>query len=222
MSFGSFVLVAAEDEARLLEYSNKVFDEYYAGAKDAEKKYFDAFHVAKSVDVYPQYLRADAEHKCEGMPEGRTKVFTSAINRQKAHNRPASFRMLSNSGAEPGFLEYNRAIPEHCRSMRWASRTLPADHKYSWIKAASGYNVVAHYPADGSISTFEVPSDLPSGKYILHWWWRGYYNCVDADIVDVKTQGKVLPLEASGCMRLFCLDCRSEICGATQTLQIWS
>ena len=35
--------------------------------------------------------------------------------------------------------------------------------------------MVAHYPADGSISTFEVPSDLPSGKYILHWWWRGAF-----------------------------------------------
>ena len=58
-------LVVQEDEAELLGYSNKVFDEYYAGAKNT--KYFDAYHVTKGTDVIPQYLRAFAEQKCEGL-----------------------------------------------------------------------------------------------------------------------------------------------------------
>ena len=60
-----------------------------------------------------------------------------------------------------------------CVCCSWAAYN---NSKYPWIKVASGYNVVAHYPADGSIATFEVPSDLPSGKYILHWWWRGFLS----------------------------------------------
>ena len=93
---------------------------------------------------------------------------------------------------------------------RYAAYSNP---KWKWIVAASGYNVVEHYPADGQISTFEVPADLGSGKYILHWWWRGaisalcclaprcskyslcgligYYNCIDIDVVDQKTRGTV-------------------------------
>ena len=183
--------MAQSFHCRLLGYSQKVFEEYIKGAPSS--KNFKQYHVARDVDSMTSYLK----HKTEW--DSSTTVFSKTVDRKTAHNRPAGFRELR-TGAEPGamfcvsiqyvvfnnecgmsgFLEYNPAITEERRSLRWASYT---NSKYPWIKAASGYNVVAHYPSDGSISQFQIPSDLPSGKYILHWWWRGYFNCVDMDVV---------------------------------------
>ena len=47
--------------------SNEVFDEYYTGAKAGQTKYFAAYHVTKSTDVISNYLRTNAEEKCEGL-----------------------------------------------------------------------------------------------------------------------------------------------------------
>ena len=49
--------------------------------------------------------------------------------------------------------------------------------------AASGYTIAVGAAKSGSISLFKIPKNAPSGKYVLHWWWRKYVNCLDIDVV---------------------------------------
>lgn len=186
-SFGSFVLISWKDEDRLLEYSNKVFDEYAAGAPENNRKLFEMYHITRDKDTTTMYQsqKLDGGFSCGDQLKGdtKTKVFGGQVTAAQAHNRPARFRKISNGMKEHGYWKYNQAIPEECRSSQWYSYK---NDKYPWILAASSYRVIAHNPADGDISLFEIPENLPAGKYLLHFWWRGYYNCVDVNIVVGK------------------------------------
>lgn len=180
LSWGSWVLVAASDVRLLNDYSNSVFEEYMANAPIEKTQRFPTYHVIDDADGAKAYLDAVTDKDLECGAKQGTNLFSKASDRKTAYNRPDVFRQLHNGNKEHGYLQYDDALPEACRSTLYAAYDSPT---YPYIKAASGYSIPMHYPHDGDISEFEIPLGLPSGKYILKWLWRGYTDCVDIDIV---------------------------------------
>lgn len=173
-STGSFVLVDAEDEALLLQYSDKVMEEYLNQAPSTSLQ--ESYQVSmRGEDIGKK--KQDGKNSC--MKNGNS--FSGEIPREKAHKRPLGFRTLLKTPGNERFWAFNPEIPEECRKPKYAAYT---NKKYPWIKAVLGYKITVHLPQDAQISTFPIPLELPSKKYILHWYWRGYFDCTDVNIVD--------------------------------------
>jgi len=64
--------------------------------------------------------------------------------------------------------------------------------KYPWIIAIYKFRVMVREPKHGDMALFEIPKGSPSGKYIIHWMWEGYRDCVDINLLSAdstKVQG---------------------------------
>ena len=122
-------------------------------------------------------FKMDGRNSC--FSDTKAKTFSKQVTRAEAHGRPSGFRDLATDGNER-FYQYNEAIPEACRTAQYAAYI---HEKYPWIKGIMGYRVINHLPQDGDITKFEVPSSTKSGKFVLHWFWRGYYDCTDVNVV---------------------------------------
>jgi len=55
--------------------------------------------------------------------------------------------------------------------------------KYPWIIAVYKFRVMVREPKYGDMAFFEIPEGSPSGKYIIHWMWEGYRDCVDINVL---------------------------------------
>jgi len=176
---GNWVLVHAKDEGHVRSWNYGVAKSYFDGAKSVEK--FKVYHVTekKKADSY-----LPIKHSKDGFcGKAGSKLFTKTVERKDlgAYDRPTVFphnSRRSQSASDYGFLEYNPASP--CSVSTWTSYQ---NDQYPWVQAASKYKVVWNAAANGALSLFKVPDNIPPGKYVLFWYWRGYNNCIDMDIV---------------------------------------
>ena len=145
MSTGNWILVRAEDEARLSEWDGNVEREYFNGAHSSES--FKTYHVGKQ--------NMERTGGC-GLGS-KDKTFVREVN--DPYKRPDHFH-----GPGPGtsMYEFNPKMKKNCHSTTWAGYTNP---KHPWIVAASGYTIPVGAATQGGISLFKVPPNAPSGKY---------------------------------------------------------
>jgi hypothetical protein len=126
-------------------------------------------------------------------------VFAKEVDKVTAHNRPSSFapiamdKVAKGTEGVPGsahlhletagamkFFQYSDAMNDMCKNSIWAGYH---NKQYPWIVAASKYQVAVGQANGGGITLFKIPEDTPSGKYVLHWYWRNYVNCHDVNVV---------------------------------------
>lgn len=93
--------------------------------------------------------------------------------------RPIGASKLANMGTHYQF----RYPPEYVDSDRSASYDSPT---YPWLKLLSKYRTRDHPGFD--VINFTMPSRLPFGRYILHYHWSGYMDCMDIDYVDHQVE----------------------------------
>eukprot|EP00040_Diaphanoeca_grandis_P016032 m.82506 g.82506 ORF g.82506 m.82506 type:complete len:1642 (+) comp25523_c0_seq1:122-5047(+) len=67
--------------------------------------------------------------------------------------------------------------------------------KYPWIESAYRYNIVsANRAVDFDTVRVGLPARKGPGHYVVHWWWNGYYDCVDVNVHDTP----IPPAEIEG------------------------
>ena len=162
---------------------------YERSAPSTEK--FKVYHVTTKAQLASEKRRKNTNAAPNGCGEWQAPVYSRVVDRQTAHNRPEAFpdntRKNPSEGIQPtkasryGFLEYNPSFSEKCTHSTWAGYS---NSQFPWVKAALTYRVMVDAPAYGAISLFKVPDDLPSGKYVLHWYWQKYVKCIDINVVD--------------------------------------
>ena len=196
-SVGAFILVESKDEHLLSQFSQKVLDAYLQQATQKNRVPFYAVRAKGG--------KGNANERCamergsagagvdglcgagcqEAVDLRGKKVFEAAEVTVRPPGwdggRPSRFRDL---GAV-GLYQFNNEIPEKCRTVEYAAYE---NGEFPWIKALMKYQVLKHAPKEGDIAQFEVPAGLDAGKYVLHWWWRGYYDCTDVNVVPSNKQ----------------------------------
>jgi len=106
-------------------------------------------------------------------------VFGRQLEGANAPHRPDSFRRIGNGPIT--FWEYSKEIPEACRTGVYAGYE---SKKYPWLQAVLFNQIhTKEHPGDGDRAMLPLPEFLKPGKYILQWWWQGYSNCIDINIV---------------------------------------
>ena len=43
------------------------------------------------------------------------------------------------------------------------------------------------YPEDADTTLMEIPKEYGSGSYVIQYWWSGYYDCVDVNVLPVPS-----------------------------------
>jgi hypothetical protein len=60
--------------------------------------------------------------------------------------------------------------------------------RYPWLLGLSKFLCAVSYPSQSDVARFTIPSDAPPGKYIVHYYWGGYHDCIDIDYVASPVQ----------------------------------
>jgi len=60
--------------------------------------------------------------------------------------------------------------------------------KYPWLEAVYKFNILTMNPGRPDFTNFIIPGRKGPGRYIVQWYWRGYYDCVDVDLKPTVVQ----------------------------------
>eukprot|EP01114_Cavostelium_apophysatum_P019332 TRINITY_DN61_c0_g1_i1.p1 TRINITY_DN61_c0_g1~~TRINITY_DN61_c0_g1_i1.p1 ORF type:complete len:1021 (-),score=244.73 TRINITY_DN61_c0_g1_i1:110-3172(-) len=161
-----FGLVAASDYDKLLSLTTKVKDEYLASAPTNQlvppTGRWQRFHLKGGTGLVDG----------SGMANYSRMVYANEsiyLSRPIITNDP-------NSGASWNQFMYK---PEDTAEDRRVSYD---NAKYPWLKAV--YTFKTANTGSPDIAEFVMPERLPYGKYIWHYHWGGYLDCLDVDYVD--------------------------------------
>ena len=93
--------------------------------------------------------------------------------------RPAAFADDNDDG-DHGMTPF--AFPEaaHAEDTRVAYRSA----KYPWIESVSRFAVWSKWAQESDTARFTVPARKGSGEYLVHMYWRGYYDVIDVDVLE--------------------------------------
>ena len=88
---------------------------------------------------------------------------------------------------DPLWLNHTWSIPQNLFKFKPAvvandARVSYRSEKYPWLEAAYRYEHETHRPGDFDTVRVSLPGRSGPGHYIVHWWWNGYYDCMDVDL----------------------------------------
>ncbi len=47
----------------------------------------------------------------------------------------------------------------------------------------SSFEIIGHKPTSYAVARFEIPKGMEPGRYVAHYAWNGYRDCVDIDVL---------------------------------------
>ena len=88
---------------------------------------------------------------------------------------------------DPLWLNHSWSIPQNLFKFKPEvvandARVSYRSEKYPWLEAAYRYEHETHRPGDFDTAKISLPGRAGPGHYIVHWWWNGYYDCMDVDL----------------------------------------
>ena len=201
-SFSYFVLLSAEHEARLASHSEAMMRDYfrdapadaYWGGPEEGPSQWDKTHFGWEKGVGGVYSLSVFENN-----EGKTPLSAGDPDYRE---RPTAFE-CSALGSSTG--DQTRSVGlRPCRpystltqyrypfaERKYDKRAAYYNPNFPWIEAVYAFQHKHHHALQFDTASFEFPRNREgSGQYIVHWMWRGYYNCID---VDVLPDEKVVP-----------------------------
>jgi hypothetical protein len=196
---GSSVFIAIvkrEDEGELIRHTNDLFNDYLNLAPP------EALWSTPGGWTYgPQYdrthtrLHGSTAYAQEKLPvPGVTEGFDFLKKLLQPGDvgyfaRPSSWRCAR---AGKGFCavrnlygaqyQYQDYVHRHDRRAAYSSP------KYPWLVAVAKYYINRRYPQLHDLAQLYFPLDAKSGEYVIHYFWRGYYDCVDV-LYDAENEG---------------------------------
>mmetsp|Transcript_17202 Transcript_17202/g.29864 ORF Transcript_17202/g.29864 Transcript_17202/m.29864 type:complete len:970 (+) Transcript_17202:20-2929(+) len=67
-------------------------------------------------------------------------------------------------------------------------RIMYKNPKYPWIIGIQRYHSCFHDAFNGDVSFFSFPENSDLGRYVVHYRWRGFYDCIDVELVKEPTE----------------------------------
>jgi hypothetical protein len=91
--------------------------------------------------------------------------------------RPASFRKFANA----------RVYSKKATATANDKRAKYKSEKYPWLISVSKFALHEDKPEDMDSALVEIPSDYPSGQYVVQYSWSGYYDCTDVNLLTAPS-----------------------------------
>jgi hypothetical protein len=181
--FTYFAILHSKYADRMNIHTFTLLEDYIAEAPAGSNKALEP--------AYQRLHRRDIESLDNEFKSGTVKnYFASFINKTDPLYipRPASF------GGKVGLIEEpDESSPIYLVSYK--PETLSEDvlvsyhnPKYYWLEAVYRYKIVVIQAARPDTANFHIPGYAGSGKYIVHYMWRGYRDCVDIDFKDTTVE----------------------------------
>ena len=58
--------------------------------------------------------------------------------------------------------------------------------RWPWIVAVHKFIIEQHQPHSADVAYFRFPPGTDPGRYVIHYYWRGYRDCVDVDVLPLS------------------------------------
>jgi len=188
-----------------------IFEDYLAAAPSSaiiptgagSDGRWDPYFIYQQSEVNPNEKRADYNHSFD-------KYFTDCPNNwvkpgnSRYIERPAAYR----ERISPSFLKDESDIKnpikqcsQHAQHLAWAKRAQYRSDKYPWLEGVhrfgNPYAEAFIYGGQSSISRFTVPGYHKEGDYVAFFFWQGYRDCMDINLV-AGTQAVANPFGKPG------------------------
>jgi hypothetical protein len=151
-----FILVSAKNEANLTQHKFSMLDDYLNNAPANTNPTIMKYHRRKDTT-------GDASLYKQLIDSSNPNYFA----------RPAEFTRTG-----PYLYSY-------LDSMLTNDLIAAYDNpNYPWIMFVRKYEHSIEKPSEFDVAQFKIPDGAPFGKYILHYMWAGYYDCIDIDYIN--------------------------------------
>jgi len=165
-SFTYFAVLKASDEKMMQEHSIEVFEDYLAAAPSVDYLSEDpVFHVSHKVNSNGLLDNNDVADSYLWVPSMPATV----------GQRPPGFRDFGPSPVVMGKTEAGRAADR---------RAQYKNEQYPWLISVHRFTMQYDFPEDADTTMMEIPVDAGPGSYVIQYWWSGYYDCIDVNVLD--------------------------------------
>ena len=186
-----FVLLAAADEHRLATLTSTMLDEYLAGApaSPVAMVYNGSYWSKRHFGWSDSQANGGADSLGDFLAEGKQPV--TDMTDPYYLERPAAFcwshlGQRRNSPSSSG----DCVAANDLTLYRYASSDLAGDRRVAYASSAHPWILSVHRFRNGAswaqqfdVAPFELPAGTPPGQYIAHYYWRGYRDCIDIDVL---------------------------------------
>ena len=174
-----FTIVHESDYEKLALHTPELLDDYIANAPAGNNKAFDY--------SYTRFSRKDTQTLDNDTPTGTTpNFFASFVDNSDPRylTRPLSFQgeigalQPPKSGDPVYLMAYKNSTLQDAKD----ARVSYYNPNYPWIEAAYRYKNIILHPHRPDVTNFYIPGNKGEGRYIVHFMWRGYRDCIDVDL----------------------------------------
>ena len=178
-----FAIVHESDYEKLALHTPELLDDYIENAPAGNNKAFDP--------QYTRLSRKDTNTLDNDTPTSNTpNFFASFVDSKDSRylDRPLSFQGEIGALQPPtaGDTVYLVAYKNSTLADAKDARVSYSSSKYPWIEAAFRYKNVIVHPHRPDVTKFYIPGTKGEGRYIVHFMWRGYRDCIDVDFKSTQ------------------------------------
>ena len=66
---------------------------------------------------------------------------------------------------------------------RYDNRISYVNPTYPWIHSLHAFRNGVHRPQGADVARFRFPPGTTPGRYVIHYYWGGYRDCMDVDVL---------------------------------------
>lgn len=162
-----FAIVLAKDQDKLKTHSETIFHDYIKNAPELNKGYMADENKYRVFSGKFSYA-----------PVGPLLYPKGSFSGDKI-KRPDVFPFRFGSTDDKAIYKFEDHAKHHASTVRAAYN----NPDYPWIVAVHGFKITHKNPKEADIANIEIPAGSPSGRYIIHWMWRGYRDCIDVNVL---------------------------------------
>ena len=188
-----FALLRAEHEYRLASVNEPLLEEYLreapAGAV-SNAEYAGPQWRKRHLGWASRQAKGNADSHADFLAEGKVNINNSKSDPEYLE-RPAAFcwshlgqhKNSPDSNGNCYVVEdltlYKYPTAAHAEDLHVAYSSA----KHPWLLAVHRFRQTNSWPQQMDIAPFEVPSGSAPGQYIMYYYWRGYRDCIDIDVL---------------------------------------
>lgn len=203
--FHYYVFVAQSDADKLSRHTDeKLLEDYFKGMPSADNKRTEPLYTKyhrktrdKELDLIGEIFKDNKQNNIVGwlkrqMERGKDPYYAV---------RPAQFKgLLKDTGINNYRNVYNHRFgvnPDNVYQYEHQDRngclandryTFYKNPKYPWIIGALRYWNCGHDAFNADFAWTKFPANTPPGRYILHYVWRGFFDCTDVEVTSSRVE----------------------------------
>ena len=192
-----WVVLHADDEARLAEHTTAMLDDYLESAPDgADAPYagatFERYHVSCSANYPSGTNDCDGCKNCgqrDGSPNGGPDAHDGYAG-VLSEDDPLFITLpddpfASEKDGERGLAHFTYTAESRARDKRVSY----ASAAYPWIEAVHRFDSSVKFAQEWDIARFSLPATRGPGEYLIHMFWKSgaYHDVLDVDVIATES-----------------------------------